>query len=99
MSPYRDPPPPRHRWLLSWRHVAFAMLTLDSMACARDRVIQGVENAAAVAQYERLLDECKEKGKDAGSYAVYERCADKVDAVLCTHNRVLCHDAGGPDAR
>ena len=52
------------------------------------------ENAAAVAQYEGLLDACKEAGKDAGSYAVYAACADDVDARLCRSTGVLCKDGG-----
>lgn len=50
------------------------------------------ENAAALLQYERLLDDCKKKGREARSYDVYEKCADGVDADLCKHNRALCKD-------
>jgi len=53
-----------------------------------------VENAAAVAQYELLLADCRAKGKTAQNYAVYETCADAVDAELCRAHGLLCKDGG-----
>jgi hypothetical protein len=49
-----------------------------------------IENAAAVAQYEALLDDCRRQGRAAGSYAVYETCADAVDSHLCAQHRLRC---------
>lgn len=56
--------------------------------------VQGIENAAAVAQYTKLLDDCKAKGKDAGSYAVYDACADEVDRMICRASGAQCVDGG-----
>ena len=56
-------------------------------------VVESVENAAAVAQYKLLLQACRAKGKDAGSYAVYETCADEVDAELCRTRALRCGGA------
>lgn len=55
---------------------------------------QSVENAAAVVQYEALLDDCKTKGKVAKSYGVYAECADAVDRKLCAESGVRCVDGG-----
>ncbi len=49
-----------------------------------------IENAAAVEQYEALLEKCRLKGKAEKSYAVYETCADTVDAELCKSYRLRC---------
>ena len=35
--------------------------------------------AADLAVYRQALLDCKDEGKDAGSLAVYTRCADEVD--------------------
>ena len=40
---------------------------------------QTINNALDNANYAGELDLCKEKGKDAGSYNVYEKCAKDVD--------------------
>ncbi len=61
-----------------------------------DRVIQGVENGAAVAQYVGLLLPCKEKARAAHDYQVFEQCADRVDSMLCTINVAFCNDGGLP---
>lgn len=53
-------------------------------------IVESVENAAAVAQYRLLLKPCREKGKDAGSYAVYVECADAVDREVCAKNGDRC---------
>ncbi len=50
----------------------------------------GLENAAAVAQYTALLDECRAKGRASNSYAVYQTCADAVDSHLCNQHRLRC---------
>lgn len=55
-----------------------------------ETITQTVENAAAVAQYGLMLDACRAKGKDAGSYAVYEACADAIDSEICHHQQVRC---------
>jgi hypothetical protein len=55
-----------------------------------------MENAAAVAQYEGLLEHCRQRGKVAGSYAVYEACADAVDRELCSTHGLRCKDGGAP---
>ena len=63
------------------------------VACAATpHVVENVENAAAVAQYEALLDECRKAGKAAGSYEVYERCADSVDLHLCAERGLRCKE-------
>lgn len=56
---------------------------------------QNVENAAAVAQYEVLLADCRKQGKTAKSYDVYEACASAVDRKLCAGNGLRCADDGG----
>ncbi len=60
----------------------------------QERVLQSPENALAVIQYERLLDGCKDKARKAHDYAVFEKCADEVDAMLCTVNTIFCNDGG-----
>lgn len=54
------------------------------------------ENALVVGVYERELDHCKAQGKAAGSYAVYEACANAVDRLLCIQRGVRCADGGAP---
>jgi len=53
-----------------------------------------VENAAAVAQYEALLQVCRDHGKEAKSYEVYEACAQDVDHTLCVQTGARCVDGG-----
>ncbi len=60
---------------------------------AEPAVVSTIENAAAVAQYTALLEDCRKQGKAAKSYAVYETCADAVDAELCRVRSTRC--AGG----
>lgn len=55
-----------------------------------------VENAAAVAQYKLLLADCRAKGRAARSLAVYETCADELDADLCRRRALRCTDGGAP---
>ena len=70
------------------------LLAAIAQGCAKPPdVSKSIENAAALAQYERLLDDCKKKGKASRDYEVYERCADAVDADLCKHNMALCKEA------
>lgn len=74
---------------------AFALVLV---ACAHTTpetqiIHETVENAAAVAQYKLALTKCREKGKAAGSYAVYEACADAVDADLCHNSALRCEEA------
>ena len=49
-----------------------------------------VENAAAVEQYEAILEKCRLKGKAEKSYTVYEACADEVDRELCRLHHLRC---------
>lgn len=58
-------------------------------------ITESVENATAVAQYKALLADCRARGKDAGSYAVYSACADALDAELCRGSALRC-DGGAP---
>lgn len=76
--------------------VAFAAMLFALHLCTgcKPEHREPVENAAAVAQYTALLDDCKAKGKDAGSYAVYEACADALDRHLCVESGVRCADGG-----
>lgn len=74
--------------------VAGVLSIIAAMASCRPEQREAVENAAAVAQYEALLDDCKERGKTAGSYAVYEACANAVDRQLCAESGVRCKDGG-----
>jgi hypothetical protein len=55
---------------------------------------ESVENAAAVIQYKALLADCRQKGRDHKSYAVYAECADEVDRWLCTTSALRCTDGG-----
>lgn len=52
--------------------------------------VQNVENAAAVAQYEALLDDCRRQGRAANSYRVYETCANAIDDHLCAQYKLRC---------
>ncbi len=53
-------------------------------------IVSSIENAAAVAQYKALTDDCVKKGKAAKDFAVYEACADAVDAELCRTKSMRC---------
>jgi len=59
-------------------------------------ITETVENGAAVAQYKLLLADCRKKGREADSYAVYEACANGIDADLCRRKSLRCNDAGAP---
>ncbi len=48
-----------------------------------------VENAAAVAQYDLALVECKEKARAAKDFAVYEACERAVTRKLCEDSEPL----------
>lgn len=71
----------------------FAMGVATGLGCAKPPPTTAFENAAAVAQYKALLVACREKGKAAKSYAVYEACADQVDADLCRTSSLRCGGA------
>lgn len=66
--------------------------------CLPQPVAANLENAAAVAQYKVLLQPCRERARmarEAGAdpldaYAIYEACADQVDAELCRTSSVRC---------
>jgi hypothetical protein len=72
--------------------VALCLTLTYCTGCVPEAV--SVENAAAVAQYKLLLVDCRKQGKEAGSYAVYERCADEVDRTLCRESSLRCKDGG-----
>lgn len=73
---------------------AFGYIVAHLQGC-RPEVREAVENAAAVAQYKGLLAECRERGRKAGSYEAYERCASDVDRALCRESSLRC-DGGVP---
>jgi hypothetical protein len=79
------------RSALGFALALFALGCAGHCACT-PAMKNNVENAAALTQYERLLDDCRAKGKDAGSYAVYSACADQVDAHLCKDHGLRCGD-------
>lgn len=57
-------------------------ITIDVGCGGRDDAalaMQRATNAIDLVEYRKELRECKEEGKDAGSIAVYERCAKEVD--------------------
>ena len=49
-------------------------------ACSADQTVKRAETAVEVNAYRVELLACKAAGKDAGSFAVYEECAQGVDA-------------------
>ena len=85
------------RWLLSLAGLVlflFALAMVVGTSGCTPIVQQSVENAAAVAQYEALLDDCRKQGKAAKDYQVYANCADAVDRRLCAESGVRCVDGG-----
>lgn len=77
--------------------VAAGALIAALVACGCDKSLPpaaNVENAAAVAQYELLLADCRAKGKASKSYDVYEDCKDDVNAELCRTAGLRCKDGG-----
>lgn len=74
------------------------LLALAGCASRQDQqvITETVENGAAVAQYKLLLADCRKKGREAGSFAVYEVCANDIDADLCRRKSLRCTDAGAP---
>lgn len=72
MSPYRDPPPTRPAtWLLSWRNVVFAFLTLQSLACSRQHA-----STAAEAAYGAALLRCVDQAR---TLPESKACRQRVD--------------------
>lgn len=65
----------------------FALLILLSVACIPGRTaeqealdtLQRTQNAITINEYRKRLIECKNKGKEAKSLDIYERCAEQVD--------------------
>lgn len=55
------------------------------------------QHARILADYEAELERCREVGKAAGWYAVYEACAKAVDRQLCVDKGLRCRDAEGRD--
>jgi hypothetical protein len=85
----------KFEWAVGMLVVAVILTVLyHCTGCLPGAVADNVENAAAVAQYKALLIDCREQGKAAKSYAVYERCADEVDRMLCRQSSVRCADGG-----
>jgi hypothetical protein len=79
------------RTLLGTVLALFALWFIVSTQCGcRPPPAHTVENVDAVKQYEGLLDDCRKQGRAAGSYAVYETCADAVDSHLCAEHRLRC---------
>lgn len=74
--------------------VALCLALTYCTGCIPPAVVENAENVAAVAQYKLLLVDCKKQGKEAGSYAVYERCAEEVDRKLCRESALRCGDGG-----
>lgn len=58
---------------------AFISIVLLSCAAASSANVKRAQNAITVEEYRERLIECKQQGKDAGSLAVYERCARDAD--------------------
>lgn len=71
-----------------------AFLFLVGFAAGCSGAQQRAEQALVVGTYERQLDQCREKGKVSGSYAVYEACARAVDRTLCATKGLMCTDGG-----
>ena len=58
-----------------------AVLVLVLVGCGttpaqRDIVETRARNAADLVQYEQDLAACRAVGRDAGTYSIYEKCAD-----------------------
>jgi len=47
--------------------------------CTGCALFERAPAAVTVAEYTHALGECRDEGKDAGSYAVYEACAREAD--------------------
>ncbi len=85
----------KREWAVGMLVLAVILAVLFHLiGCIPPAVTENVENAAAVAQYKVLLADCRERGKEAKSYAVYERCADEVDRMLCAQSAIRCLDGG-----
>lgn len=71
--------------------VLFGLGVLVSHVCTGCHATQEqrVENASAVAQYDKALSACKEGGKDAGSYDVFEACERQVSRELCADSPAM----------
>ena len=48
-----------------------------------EQTMKRIDNAAAVAQYDAALVDCKEKAKAAHDFAVFEACEARVSTRLC----------------
>lgn len=70
------------------------LAAIVACGCSTSPPALNVENAAAIAQYEAMLIDCRNLGKQRNSYDVYEACADRVDADLCTKHGLRCKDGG-----
>jgi len=55
------------------------LIFLFVLSCAPSDATTRAKNAITVEEYRERLVECKNKGKDAGSLLVYQRCSDDVD--------------------
>jgi hypothetical protein len=63
--------------------VLLALYVVAHLRCAlfggADTTVQRAAGALNVEQYRKALDVCVDEGKDAGSMAVYSRCATEAD--------------------
>lgn len=57
------------------KQLAF-VVTFALISCGQ---AQRASNAVDVAGYTLALEQCRAEGKDAGSYVIYEMCAEQAD--------------------
>jgi hypothetical protein len=65
------------------------IILLVGLALVAARLLAGCAAGLDVGAHSAALTECRAKGKDAGSYAVYAACADEAD-------RKYIPDGGAP---
>lgn len=71
--------------------VAATLICVTMTGCVNAQI----ERAKLISDYNDRLERCKQNGKAAGWYAVYEVCAKAVDQELCVEQGVRCRDAEG----
>ena len=59
--------------------VVLAVVLAWLFGCASKSGLERAAGAVTVEQYREALTVCRAEGKDAGSLAVYERCAHEAD--------------------
>lgn len=67
-----------NRWPFA---VIWAAALVSTMFGACRQTAPRVQTFIELSGYASALDRCRELGRDAGSYAVYEDCAQKADAI------------------